>query len=65
MTAFLLLCALNGISEGGIYFKNVNSCIDFKNKLTNQSYMKGETEQTYKCMCKLIPKVDDEKVRVY
>jgi len=65
MTAFLLICALNGVSQGGIYFKNVNACLDFKNKLTNQSYVQGETQQTYTCMCKLVPQIDKKKVRIY
>jgi len=67
MTAFLLICTLNGaISEGGgIYFQNVNDCMSFKNTLTNQSYIKKDKPQVYECMCKLIPKVDPKKVQIY
>ena len=63
---FLLLCTLNGaVTEGGIYFRNVNDCMSFKNTLTNQSYMKKDEPQVYECMCKLIPEVDPKKVQVY
>ena len=65
MTAFLLACTLNGIMNGGIYFRDVNVCIDYRDSLNQQSYMKDDKPQTYECICKLIPYVDTEKVRVY
>jgi len=66
ITSFLLLCTLNGaVTEGGIYFRNVNDCMSFKDTLTNQSYMKKDKLQVYECMCKLIPQVDSKKVQVY
>ena len=65
MTAFMLACTLNGIVSGGIYFENVNVCIDYRDKLNNQTYMRENKPQTYECICKLIPFVDTEKVRVY
>jgi|TARA_R110002012_G_scaffold196973_2_gene365490 hypothetical protein len=65
VTAFLLACTLNGIATGGIHFEDVNICIGFKDKLNNQSFMKDNTPQRYECMCKLVPFVDKEKVRVY
>jgi len=65
VTAFLLACTLNGIATGGIHFENVNVCIDYKDKLNKQSYIKDGKPQMYECMCKLIPFVDPEKVRVY
>ena len=65
MTAFLLACTLNGIVNGGIYFKSVNVCIHYKNILDNQTFMKGNEPQTYECICKLIPYVDTDKVKVY
>ena len=65
MTAFLLACTLNGIATGGIHFENVNHCIDYKDKLNKQSYMKDGKPQVYECMCKLVPFVDPNKVRVY
>tara|TARA_B110000259_G_scaffold176793_1_gene213277 strand:- start:378 stop:536 length:159 start_codon:yes stop_codon:yes gene_type:complete len=51
--------------EGSIYFKNVNDCMHYKNALHNQSIMKKEKEQTYQCMCKLVPQIDPDKVRIY
>jgi len=65
MTAFLLACTLNGIVNGGIYFQNVNVCIYYKNILDNQTFMKDNEPQTYECICKLIPFVDTDKVKVY
>lgn len=65
MTAFLLACSLNGIMNGGIYFRDVNVCIDYKDSLNQQTYMRDDKPQTYECICKLIPYVDTEKVRVY
>ena len=61
----MLACTLNGIVSGGIYFENVNVCIDYRDKLNNQTYMRKNKPQTYECICKLIPFVDTEKVRVY
>ena len=65
MTAFMLACTLNVIVSGGIYFENVNVCIDYRDKLNNQTYMRENKPQTYECICKLIPFVDTDKVRVY
>jgi len=65
MTAFMLACTLNGIATGGIYFENVNYCIDYRDKLNNQTYMRENEPQKYECICKLIPFVDTNKVRVY
>ena len=65
MTAFMLACTLNGIVNGVIYFQNVNICIQYRDKLNNQSYMKADKPQVYECICKLIPFVDTEKVKVY
>ena len=65
MTAFLLACTMNGIATGGIYFQNVNHCIDYRDKLNQQTFMKDDKPQTYECICKLVPFVDTEKVKVY
>ena len=66
MTAFMLFCTLNGfVDEGAIYFKNVNDCLRFEKKLSNQTYMKNNKEQVYDCICKVIPNVDSKKVRIY
>jgi hypothetical protein len=65
MTAFMLVCYLNLNLEGGIYFKNVNDCINFKQILNNQTIVKNKEEDIYQCMCKLVPNINSEKVRVY
>tara|TARA_R110002050_G_scaffold109757_1_gene221017 strand:+ start:67 stop:264 length:198 start_codon:yes stop_codon:yes gene_type:complete len=65
MTAFMLVCYLGMQMEGGIYFKDVNDCLSYKKRLHNQTIMKGKEEETYQCMCKLIPKIDPDKVKVY
>jgi hypothetical protein len=65
MTAFLLACTLNGIANGGIYFRNVNVCMHYRDTLNQQTYMKDDKPQTYECMCKLVPFVDTGKVKVY
>jgi len=68
MSAFLLICTLNGIinnGDGGIYFRNANECMNFKNILSGQSYMKNDEIQIYDCMCKLVPNINPEKVRIY
>ena len=65
MTAFLLACTLNGIANGGIYFRNVNVCMHYRDTLNQQTYMKDDKPQIYECICKLIPYVDTEKVKVY
>jgi len=65
MTAFLLACTMNGVMSGAIYFRNVNVCIDYKDTLNQQSYIKDGKPQVYECICKLIPFVDTDKVRVY
>ena len=51
--------------EGSIYFKNINDCLSYKNRLHNQTILKGEKEELYQCMCKLVPSVDTDKVKVY
>ena len=33
--------------------------------LDNQTFMKGDEPQTYECICKLVPFVDTDKVKVY
>ncbi len=65
MTAFLLACTLNGIANGGIYFRNVNVCMHYRDTLNQQTYMKDDKPQVYECMCKLVPFVDTGKIKVY
>ena len=61
----MLMCYVGIQMGGGIYFKNVNDCMHYKNALHNQTIMEKEEQQTYQCMCKLVPKVDPDKVRIY
>ena len=65
MTAFMLVCYLGLQVDVGIYFKNINDCIDFKKGLHNQVIMKDNKEELYQCMCKLVPNIDADKVRIY
>ena len=66
MTAFILACYLNGVADrDGIYFRSAASCMDFSQMLSNQTYMKDNEKFTYECICKLVPQVDNKKVRVY
>jgi len=65
VTAFMLVCYLGAQLEGGIYFKDVSNCLSYKKRLHNQTIMKENKETTYQCMCKLVPKIDPKKVRVY
>tara|TARA_R100000322_G_scaffold118361_1_gene76473 strand:- start:512 stop:715 length:204 start_codon:yes stop_codon:yes gene_type:complete len=67
MTAFMLYCTLNGflVKEGAVYFRNINDCLRFEKKLSNQVFMKNKEEQVYDCICKLIPNIDADKVKVY
>jgi len=64
VTAFMLVCFLSAKMEGYIYFKNINDCISYKERLHNQIIEKNNKEEVYQCMCKLIPDVK-ENVRVY
>jgi len=61
----MLICYLGLKIEGSVYFKNINDCLSYKNKLHNQTIFKGKKEQIYQCMCKLVPKVDPKEVEVY
>ena len=61
----MLICYIGVQMKGGIYFKDVNDCLSYKNRLHNQTIMKGETEELYQCMCKLIPKIDPKTVEIY
>ena len=67
MTAFMLYCTLNGflVKEGAVYFRNINDCLRFEKKLSNQVFMNNNEEQVYDCICKLIPNIDANKVKVY
>ena len=64
MTVFMLMCYI-GMKMEGIYFKDINNCLSYKKRLHNQTIIKGKKEETYQCMCKLIPEIDPNKVKVY
>ena len=61
----MLICFLGVKTEGYIHFKNVNDCLNFKGKLHNQVIEKNNEEQIYQCMCKLVPNIDPDKIRIY
>tara|TARA_B110000285_G_C14697022_1_gene411698 strand:- start:155 stop:355 length:201 start_codon:yes stop_codon:yes gene_type:complete len=63
--AFLLVCYLSGAPEGGLHFKNANTCMSFKKVLHGQTIMKNKKEKTYQCFCKLVPEVDSTKIQIY
>lgn len=66
MTAFMLACYMNGVAQGAIYFKNVTDCIFYTKYLSEQTYDSATGENMeYKCICKLVPQVDEKEVRVY
>ena len=66
MTAFMLACYLNGVAQGAIYFRNVADCTFYTQYLSNQTYDSPTGENMeYNCICKLVPRVDEKKVRVY
>ena len=66
MTAFMLACYLNGVAQGAIYFRSVSDCTYYTKFLSEQEYddVMGQ-KVTYECICKLVPQVNEEKVRVY
>ena len=66
MTAFMLACYLNGVAQGVIYFRNVADCTFYTEYLSDQTYDSADVKQIiYECICKVVPRVDKDKVRVY
>ena len=66
MTAFMLACYLNGVASGAIYFRNVADCTFYTEYLSEQTYDSATGDEViYKCICKLVPQVDEKKVKVY
>ena len=65
MTVFMLMCYLNDVYNGGVYFKDVNNCLYYAEKLTEQSVQIPEKVESYKCMCKLVAYVDEKRTKVY
>ena len=65
MTAFVLACFLGTASSGSIYFKSVTDCTFYAENLSGQIVESENGSQTYNCMCKLVPQIDPDKVKVY
>ena len=65
MTVFMLMCYLNDVYNGGVYFQNINDCLYYSERLSNQKIEVPIKVENYKCMCKLIPNIDPKKVKVY
>ena len=65
MTAFMLACYMNGVVQGSIYFKSVKDCTFYSEHLSGQQLETDNGMKDYNCMCKLVPQIDDKKVRVY
>ena len=67
ITVFMLSCLLlpSKLDKSMIYFKSVNDCTYYKKVLNNQKFIKGNETNTYTCICKLVPSIDPDKVKVY
>jgi len=65
MTAFMLACYMNGALQGSIYFKSVNDCTFYSQNLSGQQFDTDNGTQEYNCLCKLVPQIDSNKVKVY
>jgi len=65
MTAFMLACYMNGVLQGSIYFKSVNDCTFYSQNLSGQQFDTDNGTQEYNCLCKLVPQIDSDKVKVY
>ena len=65
MTAFMLACYMGSVVQGAIYFKSVKDCSFYSENLSGQIFDTPNGKQEYNCLCKLVPKIDPKKVRVY
>ena len=67
ITAFMLYCAMQPakMNIAQIYFKSVNDCTYYAEKLSGQEFMSVNGNQTYECVCKLVPSINPYKVKVY
>ena len=65
MTVFMLMCYLNDIYNGGVYFKNVNDCLYYSKRLSDQNIKIPKEVENYQCMCKIIPNINPKRVKVY
>ena len=67
ITAFLLYCAMQPSEKNisKIYFKSVNDCTFYSQNLSGQQFDTDNGTQEYNCLCKLVPQIDSNKVKVY
>ena len=65
MTAFMLACYMNGVLQGAIYFKSAVDCTFYSKELSGQRFDTPTGSEEYNCMCKLVPNINPDKVRVY
>ena len=67
ITAFMLYCAMQPakINIAQIYFKSVNDGTYYAKTLSGQEFMSVNGNQTYECVCKLVPSINPDKVKVY
>ena len=65
MTCFMLSCLLGTVNTGSIYFKNVNDCLYYSERLSGQTMESEEGTKKYECICKIVPYVNPKKIKVY
>ena len=65
MTAFILSCMVGTTDVGSVYFRSINDCIYYADKLSGQKIKTEQGTKSYDCICKLVPYVNKKKVRVY
>ena len=61
----MLACYMNGVLQGAIYFKSAVDCTFYSKELSGQRFDTPTGSEEYNCMCKLVPSVNPDKVRVY
>ena len=52
-------------NTGSLYFRNINDCLYYSERLSGQTIETQEGAKTYKCICKVVPYVNPDKVKVY
>ena len=65
MTAFMLACYMGAQLHSSIYFRSVNDCSYYAENLSNQEFDTENSTQKYNCICKLVPNVDEKRVKIY
>ena len=61
----MLMCYLNLNLNASVHFRNLNDCLYYAEKLTDQKVEIPEKVESYKCMCKLMPYVNEKNTKVY